>query len=41
MADVKMWNRPLTSDEVKELSTNSTNGGLILHYDFEGGFGKG
>ena len=37
IADVKMWNRALTQSEVKELSINSTNDGLVLHYDFEGG----
>ena len=27
----------LTQNEVEELSTNPTNDGLVLHYDFEGG----
>ena len=37
IADVKMWNRALTSQEVEELSVNPTNDGLVLHYDFENG----
>jgi hypothetical protein len=35
IADVKMWNRALTSEEVKELHKNYSNDGLILHYDFK------
>ena len=37
IADVKMWNRALTSQEVKDLGTNPTDDGLVLHYDFKGG----
>ena len=37
ISDVRMWNRALTQNEVEELSTNPTNDGLVLHYDFEGG----
>ena len=37
IADVKMWDRALTSYEVSELSNNPTNDGLVLHYDFKDG----
>lgn len=37
IADVKMWNRALTSEEVKDLGTDPTEDGLVLHYDFKGG----
>ena len=37
IADVKMWNRVLTSHEVSELHVNPTEDGLVLHYDFKGG----
>jgi hypothetical protein len=37
IADVKMWDRALTSYEVSKLSNNPTNDGLILHYDFKDG----
>ena len=37
IADLKMWNRALTTEEVKELHRNYSNDGLILHYDFKNG----
>ena len=37
IADVKMWNRALTYHEIKDLALNSTDDGLILHYDFKDG----
>jgi len=37
IADLKMWDRALTSHEVSELSNNPTNDGLSLHYDFKDG----
>ena len=40
IADVKMWNRALTSHEIKDIATDSTDDGLILHYDFKEGLVK-
>ena len=37
IADLKMWDRALTSYEVSELSNNPSNDGLSLHYDFKDG----
>jgi len=37
IADLKMWDRALTSYEVSQLSNNPTNDGLSLHYDFKDG----
>ena len=37
IADLKMWNRALSSDEVKNISNNHSNDGLSLHYDFKDG----
>ena len=37
IADIKIWNRALSSDEVKNISNNPTNDGIILHYDFKDG----
>ena len=37
VADVKMWNRALTHEEVLELNTTLVDDGLILHYDFKDG----
>jgi hypothetical protein len=37
IADVKMWNRALTSEEVKQVHKTYSNEGLILHYDFKNG----
>jgi hypothetical protein len=37
IADVRMWNRALTSIEVKEIPNTIEDDGLILHYDFEDG----
>ena len=37
IADVKMWNRALTNDEVSNLHKQYSNDGLVLHYDFENG----
>jgi hypothetical protein len=37
IADVKMWNRSLTSDEISKLHKEYSDDGLILHYDFKDG----
>ena len=37
IADVKMWDRALSKNEVSELPHNPTNVGLSLHYDFKDG----
>ena len=37
IADVKMWNRALTNDEISHLHKEYSNDGLILHYDFKNG----
>jgi len=37
IADVKVWNRALSKDEVENISKRPTNDGLILHYDFNDG----
>ena len=37
IADVKMWNRALTNEEVKNLHKIYSDDGLILHYDFKDG----
>jgi len=37
IADLKMWDRALTSYEVSQLSNNPANDGLSLHYDFKDG----
>ncbi len=37
IADLKMWNRALTQNEVEELAKNPTDDGLVLHYDFKDG----
>ena len=37
IADVKMWNRALTSEEVSVLHKEHSDDGLVLHYDFEDG----
>ena len=37
IADVKIWNRPLSKDEVENLSKNPTEEGLVFHMDFEKG----
>jgi len=37
VADVRMWNRALTSDEVSEIPNTIFDDGLILHYDFKDG----
>jgi len=37
IADIKMYNRALTSSEVQDLALNPTNDGLTLHYDFKDG----
>ena len=37
IADLKMWNRALSNDEVSELHETHSDDGLILHYDFKDG----
>jgi len=37
IADLKVWNRALSKEEVSELSNNPANDGLSLHYDFKDG----
>jgi hypothetical protein len=37
IADVKIWNRALSSEEVKNISNNHSDDGLALHYDFKDG----
>ena len=37
ISDIKMWNRALSSDEVKELHSEHLEDGLTLHYDFQDG----
>ena len=37
IADLKMWNRALSNDEVAELHETHSDDGLILHYDFKDG----
>ena len=37
IADVKMWKRALSKEEVETLHTSPTNDGLTLHYDFKDG----
>jgi len=37
IADVRMWNRALTSDEVSNIHKEVETDGLILHYDFKDG----
>jgi len=37
IADVRMWNRALTSDEVSEIPNTILDDGLYLHYDFKDG----
>jgi len=37
IADLKMWNRALTADEVSTLHEDYSDDGLSLHYDFEDG----
>jgi len=37
IADVKIWDRSLSKEEVETLHTNPTNDGLSLHYDFKDG----
>jgi hypothetical protein len=37
IADLKVWNRALSKEEVETLHTTPTNDGLTLHYDFKDG----
>ena len=37
IAEVKMWDRALSKDEVENLVNNPTTDNLILHYDFKDG----
>jgi len=37
IADVRMWNRALTSDEVFQIPNTILDDGLYLHYDFKDG----
>ena len=37
IADLKMWNRALTADEVSTLHEDYSDDGLSLHYDFKDG----
>jgi hypothetical protein len=37
IADLKVWNRALSKEEVETLHTTPTNVGLTLHYDFKDG----
>ena len=37
IADLKMWNRALNSEEVSNLHNEYSDDGLILHYDFKDG----
>ena len=37
IADVRMWNRALTSEEVSNIHNEVEDDGLILHYDFKDG----
>ena len=37
IADLKVWNRALSKEEVETLHTSPTNDGLSLHYDFKDG----
>ena len=40
IADVKMWKRALSKDEVENISKNPTEDGLVFHMDFENGEAK-
>ena len=40
IADLKMWNRALTADEVSTLHEDYSDDGLSLHYDFKDGLKK-
>jgi hypothetical protein len=37
IADVRMWNRALTPEQVSNIHNEVEDDGLILHYDFENG----
>jgi hypothetical protein len=37
IADIKMWNRALSKEEVGQLSKRPTDDGLVFHLDFEDG----
>lgn len=37
IADLKVWNRALSKEEVETLHISPTNDGLTLHYDFKDG----
>jgi hypothetical protein len=40
IADVKIWNRALSKDEVEKISKRPTEDGLVFHMDFENGEAK-
>jgi len=40
IADIRLWNRALTPQEVLEIPKTEVNDGLVLHYDFNNGESK-
>ena len=40
IADVRMWNRDLKSEEVKEITKTIIDDSLVIHYDFSDGTAK-
>ena len=40
IADIKIWNRALSKDEVEKISKRPTEDGLVFHMDFENGEAK-